>query len=159
MNVNTSVNVQNRLFKPSNIQFSKRTFDDDNQNSTNTNTFLLPTWCRVYSNVSETRGSGYHSENVNMAAWRALTITRFIVFFLPIFFVLPMKANVDGASHICVSGSQVLHVNFADGPIQQCGVMNTTPASNKAKPSCAAAKAKEQAKSSQGLCVSERENV
>ena len=94
-----------------------------------------------------------------MAAWRAMTIPRFMVFCLPFFFVSVMKMNVDGASHICVSGSQVLHVNFGDGPIQQCGVMNTTPASNKDKPSCATEKAKEQAKSSQGLCVIDRENI
>ena len=86
-----------------------------------------------------------------MAAWRAVSLTRFIVLFLPFSNVLAMKVNIGGANHICVSGSQVLHVNFGDGPIQQCGVMNTTPASNKDKPSCAAEKAKEQAKSSQGL--------
>lgn len=94
-----------------------------------------------------------------MAAWRAVIMTRFMVFFLPFSFVSVMKVNVDGASHICVSGSQVLQVNFGDGPIQQCSVMNTTPASNKDKPICATEKAKEQAKSSQGLCAIGRENI
>ena len=91
-----------------------------------------------------------------MSAWRATLMACFIVLLLPFSSVLAMKVNIGGTSHICVSGSQVFHVNFGDGPVQQCGVMNSTPTSNKDKPSCAAEKAKEQAK---GLFVSLRESV
>ena len=80
-----------------------------------------------------------------MAAWCRLTLL-FLVFDE----VLAIKVNVRGANHICASGAQVFHVNFGNGPIHQCDVMNTTPPSNNGKPSCAE-KAKEQLKSSQGL--------
>lgn len=103
------------------------------------------------------RGSGYHIENINMAACGAFQMTHVVVLFLPFYNVLTMKVNIGGTSHVCVSGSQVLHVNFGNGPIQHCDVMNTTPAS-KAKPS-GTEKAKGQAKSFQGLCVSAEERV
>lgn len=81
------------------------------------------------------------------------------VFFLIFLNVLEIKVSVGGSSHICVSGSQVLQVNFGDGPIQQCAVMNTTPASHNHKPNCASEKAKEQAKSTEGWCVRMEESV
>lgn len=154
MNVNTSVNVQNGVLKLSKIQFSGHIF---HERSTRKKT--LPILCKWLSNVSDTvypRGTGYDRENVNMSAWRAILMACFIVLLLPFSSVLAMKVNIGGTSHICVSGSQVFHVNFGDGPLQQCGVMNTTPTSNKDKPSCAAEKAKEQAK---GLFVSLRKSV
>ena len=80
-----------------------------------------------------------------MAAWCRLTLL-----FLFFYEVLAIKVNVRGANHICASGAQVFHVNFGNGPIHQCDVMNTTPPSKNGKPSCAE-KAKEQLKSSQGL--------
>ena len=79
-----------------------------------------------------------------MAAWRASeTMARFIVVFLHFYYVLGMKVSITGSSHVCVSGSQVVHVNFGASPIQQCGLLNTTPQEQ----------AKDQAKSShsQGL--------
>ena len=67
-----------------------------------------------------------------MAAWRAsVTMTRFIVVFLHFYYVLGMKVSITGSSHVCVSGSQVVHVNFGAGPIQQCGLLNTTPQASK----------------------------
>ena len=155
MNVNTSVNVQNGVLKLSKIQFSGHIFHERSTHGKKTSSIL----CKWLWNVSDTvypRGIGYDRENVNMSAWRAILMACFIVLLLPFSSVLTMKVNIGGTSHICVSGSQVFHVNFGDGPVQQCGVMNTTPTSNKDKPSCAAEKAKEQAK---GLFVSLRESV
>lgn len=73
------------------------------------------------------RGLGQSHENVNMAAWRVLSMTRLIVLFLCFSNTLGIKVSIGGASHVCVSGSQVLHVNFGSGPIPQCGLVNTTP--------------------------------
>jgi len=88
-----------------------------------------------------------------MAAWRAsVTMTRLIVIFLHFYLVLGMKVSITGSSHVCVSGSQVVHVNFGASPIQQCGLLNTTPQASKDE-----REAKDQAKgsSSQGLCLYE----
>ena len=99
------------------------------------------------------RGPGV-IENKNMAAymaaWCVVSPLRLTFFFLLVYEVLAIKVNVRGANHICSSGAQVFHVNFGNGPIHQCDVMNTTPPSNNGKPSCAE-KAKERLKSSQGL--------
>ena len=99
------------------------------------------------------RGPGI-IENKNMAAymaaWCVASPLRLTFFFLLFYEVLAIKVNVRGANHICSSGAQVFHVNFGNGPIHQCDVMNTTPPSNNGKPSCAE-KAKERLKSSQGL--------
>lgn len=42
-----------------------------------------------------------------------------------------MKVSITGSSHVCVSGSQVVHVNFGASPIQQCGLQNITPQASK----------------------------
>ncbi|XP_073230199.1 tetratricopeptide repeat protein 13-like [Porites lutea] len=89
-----------------------------------------------------------------MAAWCVVSPLRLTFFFLLFYEVLAIKVNVRGANHICSSGAQVFHVNFGNGPIHQCNVMNTTPPSNNGKPSCAE-KAKERLKSSQG-CASKQ---
>lgn len=85
-----------------------------------------------------------------MAAWCVASPLRLTFFFLLFYEVLAIKVNVRGANHICSSGAQVFHVNFGNGPIHQCDVMNTTPPSNNGKPSCAE-KENERLKSSQGL--------
>ena len=95
-----------------------------------------------------------------MAAWRASgTMTRFIVVFLHFYYVLGMKVSITGSSHVCVSGSQVVHVNFGAGPIQQCGLLNTTPQASKEEGS---RESKDQAKGSdhsQGLYPCENQRI
>ena len=89
-----------------------------------------------------------------MAARRAaVTMPRFIVVFLYFSNVLGMKVSITGSSHVCVSGSQVLHVNFRASPIQQCGLLNTTPQASKDGGRADEKEAKDQAKPSphQGL--------
>lgn len=81
-----------------------------------------------------------------MAAWRASTMTRLIVAFLYFSNVLGIKVTISGSSHVCVSGSQVLHVNFGASPIQQCGLLNTTPQASKDGTHADGKKANEQAK-------------
>lgn len=99
-------------------------------------------------------------ENVNMAAWRVSIIPRFIVVFLYFYNVLGIKVSIGGTSHVCVSGSHVLHVNFGTGTIQQCGLVNTTPQASKGDTADEQKKAKEHAKAppSQGLYASTKQN-
>lgn len=58
-------------------------------------------------------------------------MTRLIVIFLYFSNVVGIKVSITGTSHVCVSGSQVVHVNFGASPIQQCGLLNTTPQASK----------------------------
>lgn len=88
--------------------------------------------------------------NVNMAAWWVIPVVHIIVAFLSFPGIFVIKVSGDISKHQCVSGSQVLHVNFDQGPIPECCVMNTTPTSYKQTPTCDARKEKEQAKNTQG---------
>lgn len=83
-----------------------------------------------------------------MAAWRAskTTMTRLFVAFLSFNSVLGIKVSITGAKHVCVSGSQVLHVNFGATPLEQCGPLNTTPQASKEEHRADDKKANEQAK-------------
>lgn len=58
-------------------------------------------------------------------------MTRLIVIFLYLSSVVAIKVSITGTSHVCVTGSQVVHVNFGASPIQQCGLLNTTPQASK----------------------------
>ncbi|KAK2560535.1 Tetratricopeptide repeat protein 13 [Acropora cervicornis] len=87
--------------------------------------------------------------NVNMAAWWVIPVVHIIVAFLSFPGIFVIKVSGDISKHQCVSGSQVLHVNFDQGPIPECCVMNTTPTSYKQTPTCDARKEKEQAKNTQ----------
>ncbi|CAH3134240.1 unnamed protein product [Pocillopora meandrina] len=62
-----------------------------------------------------------------MAAWRFFLESRLIVIFLCFFNTFAIKENVGEANRVCVSGSQVVHVNFGEGGISQCGLANYTP--------------------------------
>ena len=87
-----------------------------------------------------------------MAAWRAsVTMTRLIVVFLHFYYVLGMKVSITGSSHVCVSGSQVVHVNFGASAIQQCGLLNTTPQASKGEGREAKGQAKDSHSHNQGL--------
>lgn len=88
--------------------------------------------------------------NVNMAACWVIPVVHIIVAFLSFPGIFVIKVSGDMSKHQCVSGSQVLHVNFDQGPIPECCVMNTTPTSYKQTPTCDARKEKEQAKNIQG---------
>ncbi|XP_067018198.1 tetratricopeptide repeat protein 13-like isoform X1 [Acropora muricata] len=84
-----------------------------------------------------------------MAAWWVIPVVHIIVAFLSFPGIFVIKVSGDISKHQCVSGSQVLHVNFDQGPIPECCVMNTTPTSYKQTPTCDARKEKEQAKNTQ----------
>ncbi|RMX50508.1 hypothetical protein pdam_00009225 [Pocillopora damicornis] len=77
--------------------------------------------------MSQARGGLGLRTNVNMAAWRFFLESRLIVIFLCFFNTFAIKENVGEANRVCVSGSQVVHVNFGEGGISQCGLANYTP--------------------------------
>lgn len=98
-------------------------------------------------------------DNVHMAAWRVIPVIHMIVAFLSFLKVIVGKGNGDVSKHQCVSGSQVLRVNFDQGPIPECCVMNTTPTSYKQSPTCDSRKEKEQAKNTQGKTSQQKESL
>ena len=83
--------------------------------------------CVTDHEMSQARGGLGLRTNVNMAAWRFFLESRLIVIFLCFFNTFAIKENVGEANRVCVSGSQVVHVNFGEGGISQCGLANYTP--------------------------------
>ena len=71
--------------------------------------------------------------NVNMSAWRFFSESRLIVVFLCYSHTFAFKEDVGEANSVCVSGSQVVHVNFGDGGISQCGLTNYMPDGHSAR--------------------------
>lgn len=137
MNVYVSVNVQNDLSSYQKYNFESAHLTKTTARNKHTNSFIVP--CVINHKMSLTichaqnRGDlGHGSRETQMAAWRAsVTMIRYIVVFLHFYCVLGMKVSITGSSHVCVTGSQVVHVNFGAGPIQQCGLLNTTPQASK----------------------------
>ena len=53
-------------------------------------------------------------------------VVLYLTFFQPSF--CEIKLNIHhGNGHMCIASSQSLHVDFGNGPAQQCGVTNVTP--------------------------------
>ncbi|XP_022785194.1 uncharacterized protein LOC111325628, partial [Stylophora pistillata] len=68
-----------------------------------------------------------------MSAWRFFSESRLIVVFLCYSHTFAFKEDVGEANRVCVSGSQVVHVNFGDGGISQCGLTNYMPDGHSAR--------------------------